>query len=120
MHDIHDLSLDAEHGVGEHLEWLGGTTPDGELQGTLAENYSIPSRRTIGSPGYVNPVRLGLGQTSEESGLLSEAANNTLFPRKWHFSLLLPFCACSWGPRRMVQAGDERQLAWASPHPLHS
>lgn len=51
---------------------------------------------------------------------LHRLRNNTPSPRKWHFSLLLPFWACLWGPTRMVQDGDKRWLAWASPHLLHS
>lgn len=64
MHDVHKQALDAEDGVGEHLGWLGGTAPDGELQGSLAENCSIPSRRRTRSPGYLNPIERAGRQTS--------------------------------------------------------
>lgn len=53
---------------------LGGTAPDGDLQGTLGENCPVPSRRRTRSPGYLNPTERASRQTSAAAKFLSEAA----------------------------------------------
>lgn len=48
MSDVHNQTLDAEHGVGKHLKWMCDTAPGGRLGGLQQKIVPFPAEEEQG------------------------------------------------------------------------
>lgn len=121
MHDVHDQDLDAEDGVDEHLGWCGGTTPDGEVQGPLAENCPICSRKRTRSPGYLSPIERTSRQISVAARIfilkLYRLGSNTPFSKEMAFLPPPPLLGLLMGSNKDSAGWQSKTVSVGEPSP---
>lgn len=99
---------------------LGGTAPDEESPGTLAENCPIPSRKRTKPSGYLNSIEKASRQTSAAARISPQSCAG------WEITLLFqgngisPSSSPSGPAHGSNEDGDKRRSAWARPHLLRS